>query len=172
MRETKTRHCQPPRHRNRHPPRETLNHFYCIELSLLPAARTSKRRPLFHFRDSSPRLSQPPTTTEAQIIRARKHSHPFGCPNGISSLIRKFTSARSPRRDDPLSPRLQHSSCPAENTFLFQISDLSGEQNELLRTKNARFSKVLAALSRLFAGFMVLGVLSFTFGFSRCCISC
>lgn len=41
--ETKTRHCQPLRHRNRHPPRETLNHFYCIELSLLPAERTSKR---------------------------------------------------------------------------------------------------------------------------------
>lgn len=42
--ETKTHHCQPLRHRNRHPPlRETLNHFYCIELSLLPAERTSKR---------------------------------------------------------------------------------------------------------------------------------
>lgn len=41
--ETKTRHCQPLRHRNRHPLRETLNHFYCIELSLLPAERTSKR---------------------------------------------------------------------------------------------------------------------------------
>lgn len=41
--ETKTRHCQPLHHRNRHPPRETLNHFYCIELSLLPAERTSKR---------------------------------------------------------------------------------------------------------------------------------
>lgn len=43
--ETKTRYCQPLRHRNRHPPRETLNHFYCIELSLLPAERTSKRAP-------------------------------------------------------------------------------------------------------------------------------
>lgn len=33
------------RHRNQHPPRETLNHFYCIELSLLPAERTSNRTP-------------------------------------------------------------------------------------------------------------------------------
>lgn len=41
--ETKTHHCQPLHHRNRHPLRETLNHFYCIELSLLPAERTSKR---------------------------------------------------------------------------------------------------------------------------------
>lgn len=41
--ETKTRHCQALRHRNHHPPRETLNHFYCIELSLLPTVRTSKR---------------------------------------------------------------------------------------------------------------------------------
>lgn len=53
--ETKTHHCQPLRHRNRHPPRETLNHFYCIELSLLPAERTSKRA----FSLSHP-LSLPP----------------------------------------------------------------------------------------------------------------
>lgn len=132
--ETKTRYCQPLRHRNRHPPRETLNHFYCIELSLLPAERTSKRAPslsllspaislplfcLFlprlspgHSRPSSfvgPRLpagyalfpfssrpvpSLPPAVPAdgREIIRTRKRSHPFGCPNGISSLIRGFTA--------------------------------------------------------------------------------
>lgn len=60
--ETKTRYCQPLRHRNRHPPRETLNHFYCIELSLLPAERTSKRAPSLSRRLSlSPSsLSLPP----------------------------------------------------------------------------------------------------------------
>lgn len=135
--ETKTRHCQPLRHRNRHPPRETLNHFYCIELSLLPAERTSKRvfppsrahtlflslspglslsssrafrqvipsplvlRPrlpagyaLFPFFPlPSPRLRRP----GREIIRTRKRSHPFGCPNGISSLIRGFTAGQTNR---------------------------------------------------------------------------
>lgn len=143
--ETKTHHCQPLRHRNRHPPlRETLNHFYCIELSLLPAERTSKRAlslllaPSFppftpcrgislslflsrlspgHSRPSffvlaflpvtfsfpfcaplslphlSPRLRRP----GREIIRTRKLSHPFGCPNGISSLIRGFTAGQTNR---------------------------------------------------------------------------
>lgn len=53
---TKTRHCQPLRHRNRYPPRETLNHFYCIELSLLPTLRTSKRV-LVSSRSRAPLLS-------------------------------------------------------------------------------------------------------------------
>lgn len=140
--ETKTHHCQPLRHRNRHPPlRETLNHFYCIELSLLPAERTSKRAlslllallfpsrrdislALFlprlspgHSRPSFfvlaflsvtlsfpfctplslplpfPRLRRP----GREIIRTRKLSHPFGCPNGISSLIRGFTAGQTNR---------------------------------------------------------------------------
>lgn len=131
--ETKTRYCQPLRHRNRHPPRETLNHFYCIELSLLPAERTSKRAPslsplppagylflplfcLFlprlspgHSRPSSfvgPHLpagyalfplSPPPVSDGREIIRTRKRSHPFGCPNGISSLIRGFTAEQTNR---------------------------------------------------------------------------
>lgn len=133
--ETKTRYCQPLRHRNHHPPRETLNHFYCIELSLLPAERTSKRvlsvpfsaLSPFVFLPTDPTDTQPPpppphlvvrtgyslpslvlaflfpsTCTTAtlfvllarrEIIRTRKRSHPFGCPNGISSLIREFTAA-------------------------------------------------------------------------------
>lgn len=134
--ETKTHHCQPLRHRNRHPPRETLNHFYCIELSLLPAERTSKRafslsssfspsrsgaislllsrafrqvipspRPssspscrlrslsLFAPPPRLPRLRRP----GREIIRTRKRSHPFGCPNGISSLIRGFTAGQTNR---------------------------------------------------------------------------
>lgn len=147
--ETKTRHCQPLRHRNRHPPRETLNHFYCIELSLLPAERTSKRafslslsfslthtqhtraRPLslfpawassFLLPRLSPGHSQPSSFVLAflpvtlsfpfclpvspsprlrrpgrEIIRTRKRSHPFGCPNGISSLIRGFTAGQTNR---------------------------------------------------------------------------
>lgn len=151
--ETKTHHCQPLRHRNRHPPlRETLNHFYCIELSLLPAERTSKRAPsrflslslsltlsswdilffplppapfarslpalvlrprlpagyaLFPFLHTpfpppllSPRLLRP----GREIIRTRKLSHPFGCPNGISSLIRGFTAAGA-NESSALSPR-------------------------------------------------------------------
>lgn len=144
--ETKTRHCQPLRHRNRHPPRETLNHFYCIELSLLPAERTSKRvfslsfslsrthtTPLslppawaisFLLSRLSPGHSQPSSFVLAflpvtlsfpfcpppspsvspslrrpgrEIIRTRKRSHPFGCPNGISSLIRGFTAGQTNR---------------------------------------------------------------------------
>lgn len=124
--ETKTRYCQPLRHRNHHPPRETLNHFYCIELSLLPAERTSKRvlsvpfllpsvfLPPFVQVIPSPWLvlaflpttsppPPPPVPTHhlrtlfvllarREIIRTRKRSHPFGCPNGISSLIREFTA--------------------------------------------------------------------------------
>lgn len=139
--ETKTRYCQPLRHRNRHPPRETLNHFYCIELSLLPAERTSKRAlslfrappagylfspsflslppapfarsfPALVLRRSSPscRLrslslfapspslpSVPLVSDGREIIRTRKRSHPFGCPNGISSLIRGFTAEQTNR---------------------------------------------------------------------------
>lgn len=137
--ETKTRHCQPLHHRNRHPPRETLNHFYCIELSLLPAERTSKRvfsLSLFHTHPLSlppppggylfpprapfarsfpalvlrPRLPAgyalfpflPPRLPRLrrpgrEIIRTRKRSHPFGCPNGISSLIRGFTAGQTNR---------------------------------------------------------------------------
>lgn len=136
--ETKTHHCQPLRHRNRHPPRETLNHFYCIELSLLPAERTSKRafslsHPLSlppargsylspplsrlspgHSQPSSFVLAFLPVTLSfpfcppplpsprlrrpgREIIRTRKRSHPFGCPNGISSLIRGFTAGQTNR---------------------------------------------------------------------------
>jgi len=145
--ETKTHHCQPLRHRNRHPPRETLNHFYCIELSLLPAERTSKRAfslsssfssshpsylslsfslslSLFFSLPSSSRAFRqvipspssfvltflpvtlsfpfcpPPTRLRRpgrEIIRTRKRSHPFGCPNGISSLIRGFTAGQTNR---------------------------------------------------------------------------
>lgn len=132
--ETKTHHCQPLHHRNRHPLRETLNHFYCIELSLLPAERTSKRALSLSFLPSlslslfelslfssrafrqvipgsrpsfspscrlrslslfapSPRLQRP----GREIIRTRKRSHPFGCPNGISSLIREFTVEQTNR---------------------------------------------------------------------------
>lgn len=133
--ETKTCHCQPLRHRNRHPLRETLNHFYCIELSLLPAERTSKRVlsfslshgdvslsfSLFLLLSSSrafrqvipgPRPSRPRLPAgyalfpflprlrrpgRREIIRTRKRSHPFGCPNGISSLIRGFTAGQTNR---------------------------------------------------------------------------
>lgn len=142
--ETKTRYCQPLRHRNHHPPRETLNHFYCIELSLLPAERTSKRVlsvPFSPFVSSfplrtgyvpllvvRPRLSAtaaaaatvtPPPylhtlfvlLARCEIIRTRKRSHPFGCPNGISSLIREFTASLTncpthpSRRDNKSSSR-------------------------------------------------------------------
>lgn len=81
--ETKTRHCQALRHRNHHPPRETLNHFYCIELSLLPVERTSKRPPLspsllLHFLFLSPRTSTSPTSLPSFLRLAwPSHGAPF-----------------------------------------------------------------------------------------------
>lgn len=144
-RETKTRHCQALRHRNRHPPRETLNHFYCIELSLLAPGRERLNAP-------APLVAPPPPAppaapadaillfqpgpgesflstrleraSAAQIMRPRKHSHPFGCPNGITSLIREFT--REGRRPPllflaalPLSPLDISRGCPSRRPKIF-----------------------------------------------------
>lgn len=107
--ETKTHHCQPLRHRNRHPPlRETLNHFYCIELSLLPAERTSKRALSLLLAPSSPLPLHPlpgylslsrsssrafrqvtpgPRSSSSPSCRLRSLSlfaHPFPSPHPVS----------------------------------------------------------------------------------------
>lgn len=93
--ETKTRHCQLLHHRNHHPPGETLNHFYCIELSLLQAGRTSKRAfSLFPF---SPLLdysfgyfiSYPiPRSHTRTRAHTDKHVRPgFGCSFLLYPLV-------------------------------------------------------------------------------------
>lgn len=111
--ETKTHHCQPLRHRNRHPPRETLNHFYCIELSLLPAERTSKRA--FSLSLSHP-LSLPPARGAISLLlsRAFRQVIPSPRPSSSPSCRLRSLSLFAPPPPPPVSP--SPTTGPGDNT--------------------------------------------------------
>lgn len=108
--ETKTRHCQPLHHRNRHPPRETLNHFYCIELSLLPAERTSKR--VFSLSLTHP-LSHPPARAISFLLSRLSpgHSRPSSFVLAFLPVTLSFPFCPSSSRPSP-SP----TAGPGDNT--------------------------------------------------------